>query len=73
MNDEFELIEEFQSDSIDELASERKQKSRAEHCDGIVDRNPEQKRFINGWFNRINDIGNKFGCDTIFKSRHSQK
>lgn len=49
------------------------QKSRAEHCDGIVDRNPEQKRFINGWFNRINDIGNKFGCDTIFKSRHSQK
>lgn len=54
MNDELELIEEFQSDSI-------------------VDRNPEQKRFINGWFNRINDIGNKFGCDTIFKSRHSQK
>ena len=49
------------------------QKSRAEHCDGIVDRNPEQKRFINGWFNRINDIGNKFGCDTIFKSRHTQK
>lgn len=46
------------------------QKSRADHCDGIVDRNPEQKRFIKGWFNRINDIGNKMGCDTIFKSRH---
>ena len=49
------------------------QKSRAEHCDGIVDRNPEQTRFIKGWFNRINDIGNKFGCDTIFKSRHLKK
>ena len=148
MNDELELIEEFQSDSIDELVSERKknkaiqrfttqpsnstkyyyienypngdslkseiapenldelgkkdksslakqkhrsdslqavnsvvekwlktelQKSRAEHCDGIVDRNPEQTRFIKGWFNRINDIGNKFGCDTIFKSRHLKK
>lgn len=49
------------------------QKSRAEHCDSIVDKHPEQKRFINGWFNRINDIGNKLGCDTIFKSRHSNK
>ena len=46
------------------------QKHRAEHCDGIVDKHPEQKRFIKGWFYRINDIGNKFGCDTIFKSRH---
>lgn len=46
------------------------QKSRADHCDGIVDRNPEQKRYIKGWFYRINDIGNKLGCDTIFKSRH---
>ena len=46
------------------------QKSRANHCDGIVDRNPEQKRFIKGWFYRINDIGNKLGCDTIFKNRH---
>ena len=47
------------------------QKLRAEHCDGIVDKHPEQQRFINGWFYRINDIGNKLGCDTIFKSRHS--
>lgn len=46
------------------------QKSRAEHCDDIVDKYPDQKRFIKGWFNRINDIGNKLGCDTIFKSRH---
>lgn len=45
-------------------------KSRAEHCDGIVDKNPEQKRFIKGWFYRINDIGKKIGCDTTFKSRH---
>lgn len=49
------------------------QKSRAEHCDSIVDEHPEQKRFVNGWFNRINDIGNKFGCETILKSRHSNK
>lgn len=49
------------------------QKSRAEHCDKIVDKFPEQKRFINGWFNRINDVGNKFGCDTIFRSRHSNR
>lgn len=34
-------------------------KSRAEHCDGIVDKNPEQKRFIKGWFYRINDNGKK--------------
>ncbi|MBR5851134.1 MAG: hypothetical protein IKY73_01295 [Bacteroidaceae bacterium] len=46
------------------------QKSRADHCDGIVDKYPDQKRFINGWFNRINDIGSKLGCDTIYKSRH---
>ncbi len=31
------------------------QKSRAEHCDSIVDKYPEQKRFIKGWFYRIND------------------
>lgn len=46
------------------------QRARAEHCDSIVDKNPNQEHFIKGWFNRINDIGNKFGCDTIFKSRH---
>ena len=46
------------------------QKSRADHCDDIVDKYPNQKRFINGWFNRINDIGNKLGCDTIYKSRN---
>lgn len=60
--------------SVDEKWLKKElQKSRAEHCDKIVDKHPEQKRFIEGWFNRINDIGNKFGCDTIFKSRHSQK
>lgn len=60
--------------AVDEKWLKRElQKSRAEHCDGIVDRRPEQKRFIDGWFYRINDIGNKFGCDTIFKSRHSKK
>ncbi|MBP3614437.1 MAG: hypothetical protein J6J37_06655 [Bacteroidaceae bacterium] len=48
-------------------------KSRAEHCDAIIDKHPEQKRYIEGWFYRINDIGNKFGCDTIFKSRHLKK
>jgi hypothetical protein len=46
------------------------QKHRAQHCDKIVDKHPEQKYFIKGWFNRINDIGRKCGCDTIFKSRH---
>lgn len=46
------------------------QKSRAKHCDSIVDKYPEQKRYIKGWFNRINDIGNKFGCDTLYESRH---
>ena len=60
--------------AVDEKWLKRElQKSRAEHCDGIVGRRPEQKRFIDGWFYRINDIGNKFGCDTIFKSRHSKK
>lgn len=60
--------------AVDEKWLKRElQKSRAEHCDGIVDKHPEQQRFIDGWFNRINDIGNKFGCDTIFKSRHSKK
>lgn len=49
------------------------QRCRAEHCDGIVDRNPEQKRFIKGWFNRINDIGRKCGCNTVFRSRHMNK
>lgn len=46
------------------------QKSRAEHYDKIVDRHPEQRVFIKGWFSRLNDIGQKHGCDTIFKSRH---
>ncbi len=60
--------------AVDEKWLKRElQKSRAEHCDGIVDRRPEQKRFIDGWFYRINDIGNRFGCDTIFKSRRSKK
>lgn len=60
--------------AVDEKWLKRElQKSRAEHCDKIVDKFPEQKRFINGWFNRINDIGNKFGCDTIFRSRHLNK
>ncbi|MBR2608026.1 MAG: hypothetical protein IKC70_08880 [Bacteroidaceae bacterium] len=46
------------------------QKYRAQHCDNIVDRYPEQKYFIKGWFNRINDISRKCGCDTTFKSKH---
>ena len=46
------------------------QKSRAEHYDQIVDNDSTQKEFINGWFNRLNDIGLKHGCDTVFKSRH---
>jgi hypothetical protein len=46
------------------------QKSRAQHCDYLVDKYPEQKHFIKGWFNRINDISQKCGCDTIFKSKH---
>ena len=57
--------------AVDEKWLKRElQKSRAEHCDSIVDKHPEQKRFIKGWFNRINDIGKKMGCNTIFKSRH---
>jgi hypothetical protein len=40
------------------------------NSDNIVDRHPEQKYFIKGWFNRINDISRKCGCDTIFKSKH---
>ena len=60
--------------SVDEKWLKKElQKSRAEHCDSIVDKNPNQKRYIEGWFYRINDIGNKFGCDTIFKSRHRNK
>ncbi len=46
------------------------QKARAEHCDNIVDKHPNQRVFIQGWFNRINDIGRKCGCDTICESRH---
>ena len=45
-------------------------KARAEHCDRIVDKEPKQREFIKGWFKRINDIGKKSGCDTVFKSRH---
>ena len=45
---------------------------RAEHCDSIVDKNPNKERYIEGWFYRINDIGYKLGCDTIFKSRHKK-
>ena len=60
--------------AVDEKWLKRElQKSRAEHCDRIVDRNPEQVHFINGWFYRINDIGYKCGCDTTFISRHSNK
>ena len=60
--------------SVDEKWLKKElQKSRAEHCDSIVDKNPNQERYIKGWFKRINDIGNKFGCDTIFNSRHSKK
>ena len=46
------------------------QKARAEHCDSIVDKYPNQRVFIQGWFNRINDIGRKCGCDTIYESKH---
>ena len=60
--------------SVDEKWLKKElQKSRAEHCDRIVDKYANQERYIEGWFYRINDIGNKFGCDTIFKSRHSKK
>ena len=60
--------------SVDEKWLKKElQKSRAEHCDSIVDKNPNQERYIKGLFKRINDIGNKFGCDTIFNSRHSKK
>ena len=59
--------------SVDEKWLKKElQKSRAEHCDRIVDKYPNQERYIEGWFYRINDIGNKFGCDTIFKSRHKK-
>lgn len=57
--------------SVDEnWLKQELQRSRAEHCDRIVDKHPEQKVFIRGWFNRINDIGRKCGCNTIFQSRH---
>lgn len=46
------------------------QRLRAQHYDNIVDRNPEQKVFLKGWFKRMNDVGKKHGCDTLFKSRH---
>lgn len=60
--------------SVDEKWLKKElQNSRAEHCDSIVYKNPNQERYIKGWFKRINDIGNKFGCDTIFKSRHLKK
>ena len=60
--------------TVDEKWLKREiQRCRAEHCDGIVDRNPEQKRFIKGWFNRINDIGRKCGCNPVFRSRHMNK
>ena len=90
MNDEMEIIEEIQSDNIEELVRERKKDKSIQHFlthpssptryyhiinysngDSLKSEiTPEQKRFIKGWFYRINDIGNKFGCDTIFKSRH---
>lgn len=57
--------------SVDEKWLAREiQKARAEHCDRIVDQDPKQREFIKGWFNRINDIGEKCGCDAVFRSRH---
>jgi lysozyme family protein len=59
------------ANSVDEKWLVREiQKSRAEHCDRIVDQDPKQREFIKGWFNRINDIGKKCGCNTVFRSRH---
>ena len=59
------------ANSVDEKWLVREiQKSRAEHCDRIVDQDPKQREFIKGWFNRINDIGKKCGCATVFRSRH---
>ena len=59
------------ANSVDEKWLVREiQKSRAEHCDRIVDKDPKQRKFIKGWFNRINDIGKKCGCATVFRSRH---
>lgn len=49
------------------------QRLRAEHYDKIVDEDPEQDVFITGWFKRLNDIGNKYGCDTTFISRHKNR
>lgn len=49
------------------------QGARAQHCDDLVDKDPDQKRYIKGWFKRINTISRKFGCDTIFRSRHFNK
>ena len=64
----------FQKNTIQiilmKLLKKEIQKSRAQHCDYLVDKYPEQKHFIKGWFNRINDISQKCGCDTIFKSKH---
>lgn len=57
--------------SVDEKWLAREiQKARAEHCDRIVDQDPKQREFIKGWFKRINDIGEKCGCDAVFRSRH---
>lgn len=46
------------------------QKARAEHYDAIVDNDSEQKEFIVGWFNRLNDIGRKYGTGIKLRSRH---
>ena len=108
MNDELEMIEEIQSDSMDELVSERKKNKaiqsflmqssfpvkyslvenypngdslRSEIAPEYLDelgknkRNyfSTQKHRSDSLFYRINDIGNKFGCDTIFNSRHHKK